>query len=305
MNEDMKSNNRIDLYEMKAGGVKTQEEYSDLGFYLAGLIEGDGNIWIPKSQRSTKNELTYPSIAITFHRKELPLFERIKCELGGGYIYKSRSDNGCRFRIVKTEILIKVVNLINGKFRTPKINSLHKIIDFINIRHNLSIEKLPLNKDYLGSNPWLSGFVDADGGFYIGLRGRYSIKNKDLNLPGVVICRFHLTQRITDKLTNESCIPFMTEIANYFTCKLYVSNHHNIANMMVSNQNVLKIINDYFDRYPLMTSKYLNYLSFLEGMNYARKCLSNDEIERIQFIKSGMNIARSHYNWDHLNNFYK
>nr|QJQ35272.1 LAGLIDADG endonuclease [Fusarium lactis] len=297
----MNSNNRLNLYRMVG---QAHIGYSDLGFYLAGLIEGDGNIWIPKSQRSTKNELAYPTIAITFHRKELPLFEHIKCVLGGGYIYESRSDNGCRFRIVKGEILIKVVNLINGKFRTPKINSLHKIIDFINIRHNLDIAKLPLNKDNLDFSPWLSGFIDADGGFYIGLRGRYSIKNRDLNIPGEVRCRFHLTQRITDKLTNESCIPFMTEIANYFTCKLYVSNQHNIANMMVSNINVLKIINSYLNKYPLMTSKYLNYLCYLEGINYTKKYLSDDEIDKIQYLKSSMNTTRSYYNWDHLDNFY-
>jgi hypothetical protein len=35
----MNRNNSINLDRMKA-----QSRYSDLGFYLAGLIEGDGNI---------------------------------------------------------------------------------------------------------------------------------------------------------------------------------------------------------------------------------------------------------------------
>jgi hypothetical protein len=41
--------------------------------YIAGLIEGDGTIHIPKSERSTKGNLNYPSIQIVFHLKDLPL----------------------------------------------------------------------------------------------------------------------------------------------------------------------------------------------------------------------------------------
>jgi hypothetical protein len=37
----MNSNNSINLYRMKA---PARPGNSDLGFYLAGLIEGDGNI---------------------------------------------------------------------------------------------------------------------------------------------------------------------------------------------------------------------------------------------------------------------
>jgi hypothetical protein len=92
-------------------------------------------------------------LAITFHKKELPLFEHIKSVINGGYIYQSKSDNGCRYRIAKLETLIKIINLINGKFRTPKINSLHKVIDFINFRSNLNIRKLPLDNSSLDSNP--------------------------------------------------------------------------------------------------------------------------------------------------------
>lgn len=47
---------------------------------------------------------------------------------------------------------IKVIDLINGKFRTPKIKSLHRSIDRINLIYNLSIKKLPLDTSDLGSN---------------------------------------------------------------------------------------------------------------------------------------------------------
>lgn len=275
-----------------------------LGYYLAGLIEGDGNIWIPATERFSKNELRAPSIAITFHKNELPFFEHIKSVIGGGYIYQSKSDNSCSYRIVKSEILIKVINLINGKFRTPKIYCLHRVIDFVNLKHNLNIKKMPLDNSNLNSNPWLSGFVDADGCFYIGLLGKYSV-SKNNRKYGEVRCRFHLTQRIIDKLTGKSCIPFMTDIANIFRCRLYITSRHNTIRIVISKTDKLKLVNSYFNEHPLMTSKYLNYRSYMEGINYLNRQLSDDEIIEIQTIKGNMNTKRTHFNWDHLKNFYK
>ncbi len=276
---------------------------SELGYYLAGLIEGDGNIWISKTQRSSKNELWAPSITITFHKRELPFFEYLKFVINGGYIYQSKFDNYCRFRIVKSEVLIKIINLINGKFRTPKIDALHKIIDFINLRHNLSIDKLSLDNSKIHSNPWLSGFVDADGNFYISLRGKYNI-NTNNKKCGETRCYFNITQRMIDKLTNKNCIPFMTEIANSFNCKLYGTNYNAVV-ISTSNIDKLKLINLYFDKYPLFTSKYLNYLSYLKGLDYVNRYLSNNEINELWTIKNSMNKKRISFNWDHLNNFYQ
>lgn len=50
---------------------------SQLGFYLAGLIEGDGNIWTSKTLRSAKGRINNPQIAFTFHLKEKPLFAKL------------------------------------------------------------------------------------------------------------------------------------------------------------------------------------------------------------------------------------
>lgn len=46
---------------------------SHLGSYLAGLIEGDGSIVVPTSERSSKGKLNYPSIQIAFAAKDYPL----------------------------------------------------------------------------------------------------------------------------------------------------------------------------------------------------------------------------------------
>jgi len=60
--------------------------------------------------------------------------------------------------------------LLNGNMRTPKIEALHRLIDWLNARttdgENKQIYKLSLDKSWLGSNPWLSGFIESDGNFY-------------------------------------------------------------------------------------------------------------------------------------------
>lgn len=58
--------------------------------------------------------------------------------------------------------------LLNGKMRTPKIEALHRLIDWLNARLDVKtkISKLGLDNSSLGNNPWLSGFIEADGNFY-------------------------------------------------------------------------------------------------------------------------------------------
>ncbi len=49
---------------------------NQLGPYLTGLIEGDGSFFVPDypNKRDNKNRLIYPSLQISCHSKDLPLF---------------------------------------------------------------------------------------------------------------------------------------------------------------------------------------------------------------------------------------
>lgn len=59
--------------------------------------------------------------------------------------------------------------------RTPKIESLYKLIDWLNNSKNTKFLKKPLNDSPLTSNAWLSGFIEADGSFQVRttLSGKY------------------------------------------------------------------------------------------------------------------------------------
>jgi LAGLIDADG endonuclease len=194
------------------------------------------------------------------------IYERIS------FWYKYISSNVCYYTICEKNTLIEVINLINGKFRTPKIWYLHKAIYRLNLKHSITIEKLPLNNCSLISNPWLSGFTDADGHFYIGLEGVYGLNNS-LD-RGRVKCTFSINKRVIDKAAGLSCVPFMTEIAKFFQGKInYKSNNEMTFRAQANSKHYLT--KSSFDKYPLMTNKQLNYLSFLQGLDYLGKRLTD------------------------------
>lgn len=275
---------------------------SQLGYYLAGLIEGDGNIWTQKTIKSSKGRINNPQIVFTFHLKETPLYLHLKDIFNTGSLYKEKLSNACKYRISEKNKLIEIINLINGKFRTPKIVYLHRAIDYINEVHNVNIKKLPLDTSSLLNSAWLAGMTDSDGNFHISLEGVYGLTNSTVR--GRVKCSFSIKQRVIDKPTGLTCIPFMTEIADLFQCKV---NYKAINEMVFVVQADSKhyLTKDYFDKYPLMSSKYLDYLCFLQGQAYLNKRLTEKEIITIQAIKNSMNNKRTYFNWDHLSNFYK
>jgi hypothetical protein len=135
--------------------------------------------------------------------------------------------------------------------------------------------------------------TDADGTFNISLDGIYGLKKS--TSKGRVQCTFYITQRIIDKPTGLSCIPFMTEIADLFQSRLYYGYSNDMKFIARANCRH-HITKHYFDKYPLMTSKYLNYLCFIDATSYFGRRLTNKEIIEVQKIKNSMNNKRTYYN---------
>lgn len=63
------------------------------GGYLAGLIEGDGSIIVPKTIRNQSGKLLYPIVKITFVDKDLPLALKIQEVITGGTIEHPKNSN--------------------------------------------------------------------------------------------------------------------------------------------------------------------------------------------------------------------
>ena len=272
---------------------------SKFGHYLAGLIEGDGCIIVPKMERSVKGKINYPSIQIAFDSKDFPLAMIIQKELGYGSISKTKGVNSYRLTINNYEGLIIIAFLLNGKMRTPKINNLFLLIDWLNNKFvNLNLEKKELDKSFLSSNSWLSGFIDADGHFFA------NISKSTIN------CGFELVQSSVDK-QGYSKRDLMERLAQFLKVKLGKSKRKKFPEYLeyrvrTSNLDSNLILVNYLEEYPLFSSKYLNYKDWLLIINIIKVKNHKNDIGKSQIlgIKIGMNNRRTKFVWDHLNNFY-
>jgi len=115
---------------------------NQLGYYIAGLLEGDGHISLPFLGKTILNRILNPRIVFTGHIKDIELYKNIQSQLNGiGRI--QIVGNIVRYIIGDREGIIFFINLVNNKIRTPKIYSLNKLIEFMNQKYQLN---LPLSK---------------------------------------------------------------------------------------------------------------------------------------------------------------
>lgn len=103
-----------------------------LAHYIAGMCEGDGSIKVPDGLRSDKGKLLYPSVTITFVDKDLPLANKLAKWLKGTVNKVASQGSWYVLSIYNLSALYEFAQLVNGKFRTPKIEALHRLILWLN-----------------------------------------------------------------------------------------------------------------------------------------------------------------------------
>jgi hypothetical protein len=52
-------------------------------------------------------------------------------------------------------------------YTTPKIEALHRLINWINLKRNEAIPLLGIDLSPLNESTWLSGMLEADASFYL------------------------------------------------------------------------------------------------------------------------------------------
>jgi hypothetical protein len=105
--------------------INTNTE-KDAYCYLAGLIEGKGDIIV--HDKNTQKKEYRPKIIIAFNINELPLAEKLSTELKVGKVINRASAGHVLLQILAKQEVLKIINLINGHMRTPKIEALHRAI---------------------------------------------------------------------------------------------------------------------------------------------------------------------------------
>ena len=78
-----------------------------------------------------------------------------------------------------------------------------------------------------------------------------------------ISCRLRIEQRMVDPITNQSYFDILTKIASFLNCNLLLRKQLATGNvyytLTATSSKSLKIIIDYFECYPLYSSKYLDY----------------------------------------------
>lgn len=199
--------------------------------------------------------------------------------------------------------------------RTPKIEALHRLIDWLNARsgENLKMSKLGLDHSSLGNNPWLTGFIEADGNFFCGF---------GLNSEGiaeVVKSYMRISQKQMYKITsdipkeNNSNFQNMGKIREFLDVKnvneikrikdKYIELSYEVR---TTKKTSCDILIDYLSTYPLFSSKHQDFLDWREfhHIRLSKEYKTMEGTSKLISLKNSMNTKRTQFNWDSLNSFY-
>ena len=285
---------------------------SKLGSYLAGLIEADGSFAI--HNENSKIKKYRPKILIVFSLPDKPLADKLIYLTKTGKLYTKPKQGCVIWQIQKTEDVIKIINLINGYMRTPKLEALDRAIKWYNEFDGTIINPLGLDLSPIDSNAWLAGFTDGDGNFSINLTNRKKrgvITTKRVQTFFRIELRQTYHRDVSVIQGGTGYFEIMNQIARYFGVNLYsrsrIQREKVFYSFMVISHSIKshsKVIN-YFENFPLYSSKYLAYKDWEWVVKRliirADKPITLQEVSEVEKIKAQFNKKRITFDFTHLN----
>jgi LAGLIDADG endonuclease len=223
----------------------------EFGYYLAGLIEGQGSFLDNSLEINFREEDTFLAY---FIKKQIG-FGSVKKGLSLGRSSEGRASKDVKYILKHYEGLKKVINLVNGKFLTNNnINQLlfYKFDKIFNINILLSPSEGRDNFNIF-SNYWLAGFTDSTA-----LRGSFVIYlNNSFN--NFYISNFTLRLQFKIKFKNFELLKF---INSFLDGNIYYLDSEDLFIYNSENFNSAKKLADYFDKFNLNSSILVSYLKW-------------------------------------------
>nr|YP_009059715.1 LAGLIDADG/HNH endonuclease [Parasitella parasitica]AIO05765.1 LAGLIDADG/HNH endonuclease [Parasitella parasitica] len=134
-------------------------------------------------------------------------------------------------------------------------------------------------------NPhWVLGFVDGEGCFHVSVS-----KNNNTSLGYQVTLEFTISQHIRDK-------ELMMKLIKFFGCGYVTQTTSNHLQFRIRNRNDLRTkLYPFFDIYPPLTIKSLDYLDFklVHSMLDDKLHLTQEGLDKIRTIQTRMNRNRN------------
>lgn len=240
---------------------------SDFGHYIAGLIDGDGNF-------------SKGNFNIAFAESDIKLANYIKSRLKFGTVKKVKNKKAILFILTKKEGIQKVVNLVNGKLRVPfKMECIKKyLINHYKKEPFHIVYPLSLNKDNDLNNHWFAGFADADASFQIKILNRKT----NTSIRTEIRLNFQVDQKTSHLL---KCI--QNAFGGYIGYRATNDTYYYGSTSFGSARKLIQ----YFDRYHLLSSKYINYILWRKAYLLVQegKHLTSDGVFKIKKWKSYIN----------------
>lgn len=296
-------------------------------FYITGLADAESTFTLKIFKQKNGSWGLSPVFRIELHDRDSLLLKKVKDFFGVGNlrenITRSRSNKNFSLSTYSVESTKDFLNVIIPHFyKYPLLTKkaadfilLKEIVERINRKEHLSSKGLtkiisiraamnyglssnmqksfpnilpverPLVEEIKTFNPnWLVGFIDGEGCFDIKFT-----KSTTHKLGKQVQLRFTLTQHERDIL-------LIKNIQEYFACGV-ISNPARSVNFVVNSfKDIHKVIIPFFDKYPLQSTKRLDYTDFLVAFNLMQNKahLTAEGVEKFLLIKGGMNKGRDY-----------
>lgn len=235
-----------------------------LGYYLAGLIDGDGHF--SKAQQ----------LVIAFSSPDAFLAYYLKERLGYGNVKKVKDKNAYLLIVSNKNGMLNVINLINGKLKTEHrfnqvINNVLSHTKYADQNINFTIDS---SKNF--DNFWLAGFSDAEASFQIKI-----IKRITRNKPEI---------RLNYQIDQKSFI-LLNIIKEYLGGNIGYRKSQDTYYYGSTNFGSAKRIIQYFDKYHLQSRKHISYLRWRKVYRLIqnKEHLTDKGLSKILKIKSLIN----------------
>lgn len=202
--------------------------------------------------------------------------------------------------------------------RTPKIEAVHRTIDWLNnyiVKNQNSnlpstiqilsiinkLEKFPLDESPIESNSWFSGFTDADGNFSINIHKRTNRNSTRVQL----YYRLEINQNY-HKLDSEgskvSFFPIMSKIGLFLGVTVFSRSRltkdkifYSFSVISHNKDSNLKVC-EYFNKFPLLSSKYLDYKDWSDILNLQiSNKITTSYLDKAIKIRTDFNSTRKTY----------
>ena len=229
--------------------------------WFIGFVEGDGSFIV-----GTPTGKKRKTISFCINQKDSKLMYKIKKKLGFGIVttFVQNNETYHRYAVYDFQNITRLIHLFNGNLLLNKVNARFQLwlteyntlytatlSSHTPILHKLCQSTLSLN------SAWLSGFTDAEGGFYASLT-----KQTNLKLQYRLRMKFYITQKYELEIL-KNIVKLIHQHSNQsndtsFDSVRYISNFKlDFYRLEVSTHAYLLRTIAYFEKYQLQGKKHI------------------------------------------------